>query len=421
MRKRTGDWRDLLSAYSLALETNKVFVGFCAALLTALVMFGASLAYAWCGANGLLGPLKEVSAPLAQLGTLGGERPLPWLLLAGRGLTALRDFLPLLDPFYGNLCHFALSILTYAALFCVWGYAGGVVSRLAVLEYAKDDLPTLGEARQTAGGRFASYVFALWWPLVIILVCTLMNTLGGVIASIPILGRFLLVFPGYPLLLISTGAIVFVVIVSVLALPMVVPAVSASGRGGLENWIAACSYVIYGLRRFVCYALLAGVVGLIAAVLAWAVVEMLIFFIFRTVSFGFLGSPWMDYNVVDGARVLVPGTAGGWNGFFSFVMWILLLLLRGIPAGYAFSYFFTAGTVVFFLMRKSVDNVEIEEIYEEEEELQGEDLGAFPAQEAPAPEEGGEAGEGPESEQEEDEPAEEPEAPEESEGGEGAT
>jgi len=410
MRKRTGDWRDLLSAYSLALETNKVFVGFCAAVLMAFVMFLASWAYAWCAGHGLL----EASAPLKELGTLGGERPLVWELLAGEGLVALRDFLPLLNPFYGNLCHFVLSIFTYAALFCVWAYAGGIISRLAVLEYAKDDLPTLGEARQTAESRCASYLFALWWPLIIVAVCILMNTLGGLIASIPVVGRLLLVFPGYPLLLISTGAIVFVVIVSALALTMVVPAVSAGGRGGLENWLTACSYVIYGLRRFVCYALLAGAIGLIAVVALWAVVEMLIFLVYKTVGFGFVhGSAWMREDIVAGRSVLVP-VAGGWNGFFSYVMWVLLMVLRAIPAGYAVAYFFTAGTVIFFLMRKAVDNVEIEEIYEEEEEeVQAEDLGAVPVEEMPE----GEPAEEPEPEKpEEQEPAEEPEPQEEAEG-----
>ena len=53
MRKRTGDWRDLLSAYDLALEGNKVYVGFVAIVVTVLAMAAAVFLYGLCASAGL--------------------------------------------------------------------------------------------------------------------------------------------------------------------------------------------------------------------------------------------------------------------------------------------------------------------------------------------------------------------------------
>lgn len=407
MRKRTGDWRDLLSAYDLALEGNKIYVGFIATVLTVMVMAGAAFLYAQCADWGLV---TAASDEVCALGELAGPDSVVMSLVGGRGLEMLGTFVPLLNPFHGGVGHFVFSLLLYAVLFWVWSGAGGIISRLAVLEYARDDLPTLSEARRMVRANRGPYVLALLWPLIVIAVCSLLNAVGGLIASIPYLGRILLVFPGYPLLVISTGAIVFVVVVTVVGFVMIVPGISTGGRGGLESWITACSYVMYGLRHFVCYTLLAGVIGVVAAVVAWGLAELLILLMYQTVNIGFVHSTsWLVYQAHGADIALLPVETGGFYGLFSIIMVLLLLLVRALPAAYVFSYFFAAGTVIFCLMRKEVDNIEIEEVYEEEEE---EEAGAEveEAAEEPAAEAAEQAP--PEEEATEEESAAEEEAPE---------
>ena len=397
MRKRTGDWRDLLSAYDLALEGNKVYVGFVAVVMTVLVMAAAVFLYGLCVSAGLDAATRELS------GTSGfNALSVFTLLVMGQGFEMLGTFLPLLNPIAAGLGHFIFSLLLWGALFGVWSGAGGVISRLAVLEYARDDLPTLGDARQLVRSKRCSYMLALVWPLIVIAFCAVLNILGGLIASVPYVGPVVLVVPGYPLLVISTVAIVFVAVVSVLGFGIIMPAVSASGRGGLESWITACSYVLYGLRRFVCYTVVAGIIGVISAVVAWALGEVLIYTIYKTVQMGFVRDlAWLDYEV-SGAGIALYSAGTGWHGFFSTLMVALLMIIRAVPAAYVFSYFFTANTVVFFLLRKEVDNVEIDEVYEEEETEEEVEGLAEPAAAAPAE---------PEAEEKpaEEEPAEEPE------------
>ncbi|MHC4480936.1 MAG: hypothetical protein ACYS1C_08230, partial [Planctomycetota bacterium] len=387
MRKRTGDWRDLLSTYALALDAKKIYVGFIATLFTVAIMVAATILYAY------LAELKLVSAPPAGLVGLGQWDSESYMLghfAHGTGMQMLSAFLPLLNPFRGGLVHFIVSVLLYCGLFWAWSGAGGVISRLAALEYARDDLPTLAEARAVVSDHRGALFFAPVMPLAVIIVLTILNALGGLVASVPIIGRILLIFPGFPLLLATGVTIVFLVVFGVLSFGMMMPAVSVGGKDAFESWSTAYSYVLWGLRRFVCYSLIAAAIGVVSAVVVWALTEFAIYAIYQTVGIGFLRRMgWMLYEsaVVGGQfRITLAPTGGGLAGVLGVIVWWLFLGVRAIPAAYVFSYFFTASAVIFLLMRKDQDNIEIEEIYEEvEEEEEGLGEEEFPP---PAPEEG---------------------------------
>jgi len=389
MRKRTEDWRDLLSAYSLALDAKKISMGLLATVATVAVMALAALLYAQ-----LLGDARAPDA-LALLGTAGGEQGVLWQLMRGTGLKMLGAFLPLFNPFHGGLGHFILSSLMYVALFWVWSGPAGVVSRLTALEYARDDLPTLAEAREMVRSKRKAYFLAPLMPFVAVLFLCGLNILGGFIASLlavvklGIIGRLILIFPGFPLLVASTVVIVFLIVLGALSFGLMMPAVSVGGKDGFESWSTAYSYVLWGLRRFVCYSLVAGVIGAVSAVVACWLGELLIYVIYKTVDIGNISSAiWLAYGTVlteQGASVAVMPAAEGISGVLSGILALLFLLVRAVPVAYVFSYVFTANTIIFFLMRKEQDNIDVDEIYEEEEEEAAEALEEEPTADISAP------------------------------------
>ena len=401
MRKRTEDWRDLLSAYALAVDTKKVLAGFLATLATVFVMVVATLIYS----NFV--DQRDPGTPawakdLAGLGLVADDRFLLWSFLRGGGLKMLGCFLPLLNPFKAGVFHFGMSVLTYLGLFWAWSGAGGVVSRLTALEYGRDDLPTFEEARAAVRAKRKAYFLAPVMPLAVIVVLSLLNALGGLVASVPVLGRILLVFPGLPLLFATTITIVFLAVFGVLAFGLMMPAVSVGGKDAFESWSTAYAYVLWGLRRFVCYTLLVGAIGVVASVVAWALAELVIYVIYHSVSIGFVGGEdWLCY-ATDKGMLLAPA-GSGLNVILSGVFVALLLLVRAVPVAYAIAYFFTANTIVFLLLRKEQDNIEVEEIYEDS---QGEEAGES---ELVPSEEQVEEGEGEEAPSEEGaEPGDEP-------------
>jgi len=377
MRKRTGDWRDLLSAYSLALDAKKMCMGLLAIVYTIAVVGLTMVLYSVLGATGVI----------AELGEVSGENSMFLRLMDGEGAQVFAELSSIFNPFSGGLLHFVLSALMYTALFYVWTGPAGIVSRLAALEYARDDLPTLAEARQMVRSKRKAYFLAPMMPFLFVLFMCVLNLIGGFIASAPWgIGRILLIFPGFPLLLASTVVMVFLLVLGVLSFGMMMPAVSVGGKDGFESWSTAYSYVLWGLRRFVCYTLLAAVVGLIAGFLACRLTDLLIYLVIKTVNLGYVRSTaWIEYTLTSTGLQLAPagdGFAGGTSNIYV----TLLLIVRALPLAYIFSYFFTANTIIFLLMRKDQDNIEIDEIYEEvEEEEEIEPIEEAPTVEAPAP------------------------------------
>ena len=403
MRERKGDWRDVLSAYTIALDAKKLYMGFVATLGTALVMVFSAMVH---------GALVGQSA-VGKMGDLAADQHIFNDWLQGN-LNALAAFVPVLNPFAGGMWHFLVSILFYVLLLVVWSFMGAVISRIAALEYGRDELPTLADGVDMARKKYAAYFFAPISPLIGVVFFSLLNALGGLIGSIPYVGPVLMVVGIVPWF-ISTVIIVFIAVLGVISFSMMYPAISIGGKDAFEGWSSAYSYVLWGFNRFVGYSVVAAIIGILTTVAAWALCEFFIYTLLQTLHYWYIGGQtWVSYAALSGPyymtevfmspadSLLMRGTSG--------VMLVALLCVRAIPAAYLFSYFFTAGTVICFLMRKHVDRIEIDEVYEEEEE---EEFGEMPEEPEAGPAGTAAEEEGTEEAEEEEEPAAEQEPAEE--------
>ncbi len=362
MRRRTGDWRDLLSAYELAFGFKQLYAGLCAVAATVFVFWLFSTLYTVLVA-GSSGPIVLHAMPWG--GTEGALLP---EFLAGGGLKVACDYLPLLNPIGGGLVHLLLSGLFYVALFAVWSGPAGVISRLAALKYGRDDLPTLREAREMLAGRRKDYLMAPTWPLIFIFGLLFLNILGGLVAAVvPWVGRLLFI-PGVLMMVVVTALAVFLAFFGVLAFGMMFPAVSASGKDAFESFCTCYAYAWWGLRRLIGLTVVAAAVGVVSTFVVGFLAEATISIIDTTVGIGFFReTAW----ITNDGGTLAPAGGGVISGFASLCVLAVLLLVRLLPAAYAFSYFFAAYTVIFLLMRKDQDNIEIDEIYEEADEEEG--------------------------------------------------
>ncbi|MFO8007925.1 MAG: hypothetical protein R6V05_09325 [Candidatus Brocadiia bacterium] len=294
---------------------------------------------------------------------------------------------------------------------------GGIIARLTALEYARDDFPVLADAKHMVCSRRKDYFLAFLFPFLFVIGPAVCNLAIGLLSSIPGIGRILLVvlYPVGGLL----GFISWLFAIGwLLSFGLMMPAISVDGKDSFDGWSTSYAYVLWQFGRYVCYMIVAGVIGIIAAVVAYWVVEGLIYVIYQSIDMGFLRSvPWLLYD----AGGPVGGTGweqGGLAAVTSGIIAVLTLALRGIPVAYVISYFFTANTIVFFLLRKHVDNIDIEELYEEEveEEISPAEvpMPEQPEQEPVAPEPEAPEPEAPEAEEAAEPEPEEPEdAPEE--------
>jgi hypothetical protein len=72
MRKRTEDWRDLLSAYSLALDAKKVWMGLVATVASVAIIGLTAVVYEWI-TPGVLGGLGSPTSDKSMLWQLMGR------------------------------------------------------------------------------------------------------------------------------------------------------------------------------------------------------------------------------------------------------------------------------------------------------------------------------------------------------------
>ncbi|MBS3763219.1 MAG: hypothetical protein KGZ25_07960, partial [Planctomycetes bacterium] len=226
MRERKGDWRDLLSAHSLAVDAKKLWLGFVATLATvALIAVFAMVHFG-----------KAPATALAQMGNFRGPENMLFRFMEGDSKSVLMAVLPLLNPFAAGWQHFAFSLLFYLLLMAVWSVCGGAITRLTSLQYARDDIPTLHDALEMIRSKRKAYYFAPVTPLFGIMIFAFCNMIAGLIGSIPFVGPWalaiLLPFGVLP----STLILTFIIVLGVATFGLMFPAVSIGGKDAFEGW-----------------------------------------------------------------------------------------------------------------------------------------------------------------------------------------
>jgi len=408
MSTRKGDWRDLLGAHSLAVDAKNLWMGFVGALGVVLLIALFSTVY------GAFFPASQVKS----LGVLSGSSSAivqgaqgHWILLdPTRGLGGvivdvmplfnanvpgaprppggvIVDVMPLFNPFAGNVGHFVLSLVFYLLVLGISTYYGGVICRVTALKYGRDEMPSLREATAMVRDKRKSYYFCPVIPLLLIVCLALFNIVLGLIGSIPVVGPWVMILANI-FAALNTVLLACVIVLAVLSYGMMLPALGIGGKSAFEGFSTAYGYVLWGLNRFICYTALAALLGAITTAVAAALVELFIGLFGASLDMGLVGSSngIVEYGMaLIGRGVEFSGPGGGGlplGGRIAAVCFaVIVSLARFLVLGYAFSYFYSANTIICLLMRKHVDRIEIDEIYKHKPE----------EEEAPTPPQGGEA------------------------------
>ena len=218
MKERKENWRDILTGFTLALDAKKVCMGFVAVFGTLLALLGFSSLHTL-----ILGKSAVTMFSDPQSGSFA-----LWGLLEGKRIASVSNILPLLNPFAGGILHFVISVVMYTVLFAIWSYFAGVITRITALEYGRDELPLLKDGTKVAKAKYKAFFLSVLSPLVAIAIFALLNTLGGLIGSIPYAGPILMIIGIIPWF-ISTAILVFLIFLGVLSFGLIFPNVSIGG------------------------------------------------------------------------------------------------------------------------------------------------------------------------------------------------
>lgn len=291
---------------------------------------------------------------------------------------------------FWNCLYFTLALLWSLA---VWALFGGAVTRMAAVEAARREKTGIGEALRFTLARYLSFLSAPLIPLAFVVVILLFLIVFGLFHMIPLFGEVVVDTLGW-FLVLGAGIVAALVLAGLAGWPMMYATLSAEGSDAFDALSRSYSYVYQSPWRYIWYCLVSLAYG---AVVVFFVVFMGSLAVYLG-KWGISQTPWIstagrspDYLFVYAPRSLgwrelllhrSPAlTADGtiepgffrdfhfWNyvgavtvgGFWLYSFFLLVV-------GFSYSYFWSASTIIYLLMRRHVDDTELDEVYLEEEE-----------------------------------------------------
>lgn len=261
----------------------------------------------------------------------------------------------------------------YCVIFAIIGLfviaiAGGAICRISALQFARDEKPGLTEALRFSLGKITSFITAPLVPLAIIIFIGFFIFLLGLIGNIPIAGE--LIMGIFMFLAFIAGALITVVLIGAVAgFNLMFPAVAYDGSDCFDAISRSFSYVYAKPWRMGFYTIIAAVYGAICYVFVRFFAFLLLWVTHFSLQLGVLGDNkklttiWSEpqfMNLCDPPDL----SAANWSQTVAAVMiYLLLLAVVVLVVSFIISFYFSANTIIYSLMRKNVDNTALDDVY----------------------------------------------------------
>ena len=269
--------------------------------------------------------------------------------------------------------HPAYCIIFFIIMLAVFSISGGAVCRIAALQFARGEKPGLTEALRFSTNRFLNFFTAPLAPIGIIIFIGLFIFLLGLVGNIPRAGE-LIVGLGMPLALFAGVLIAVIVIGAVAGLNLMFPAVAYDGSDCFDAISRSFSYVYARPWRMVAYTAIAALYGsfcytfvrLFAFLSLWITRWLLQLGLWAdngSQEVNKLAAIWPkpEFRYLLGSSS--PATTNWTESMAAFLVYLFLLVIVGLVVSFIISFYFSANTIIYSLMRKTVDNTALEDIY----------------------------------------------------------
>jgi len=272
-----------------------------------------------------------------------------------------------------------LYFILFGALFlCVWSLFGGAIARIAAVHVADEGRKlSIRQGLNFAISKFLSYISAPLIPAIIVLVIGIVMAAGGLLFYIPWVGGPVagLVFF---LALIGGFVITLVILGTAGGFNLMYPTVAVEGSDSFDAISRSFSYVYARPWRMLFYSAVAIAYGaltyLFVRLFIWLTLAMTQFFAgwwfrsendegVRAWTAMFPPPDLMALPYVADRLALDGGSAVG-----SYLIAIWCHLCIAMLGAFAISMYFSANTIIYYLMRKEVDATEMDDVYLEQPE-----------------------------------------------------
>lgn len=269
--------------------------------------------------------------------------------------------------------HPVYCIIFFIIMLAVISISGGAVCRIAALQFARGEKPGLTEALRFSTNRFLNFFTAPLAPVGIIIFIGLFIFLLGLAGNIPRAGE-LIVGLGMPLALFAGVLVAVIVIGAVAGLNLMFPAVAYDGSDCFDAISRSFSYVYARPWRMVIYTAIAAIYGsvcytfvrLFAFLSLWITCWLLQLGLWAdngSQEVNKLAAIWPkpEFRYLLGSSS--PATTNWTESIAAFLVYLFLLVIVGLVVSFIISFYFSANTIIYSLMRRTVDNTAFEDIY----------------------------------------------------------
>lgn len=287
-------------------------------------------------------------------------------------------------------CHTAYSVIFFAVALAVMALTGGAICRIAALQFAQGEKPGLTEAVRFGVKKFTGFVTAPITPAAILVFIGAFIFLLGLCGNIPIVGE-LSVGLFLPLAFVAAAIVAVIAIGTVAGLSLMFPTIAYEDSDCFDAISRSFSYVYAKPWRMGFYTAIAVVYGAISYVFVRFFSFLLLWITYRFLQLGFLQKNaklhaiWPEPHFADflGSPTTVQEMWSTSTGAFLIYIWVLVVV--GLMVSFVISFYFSASTIIYALMRNRVDRIALEEIYTYSDEMAAEPAAVqTPAEETPS-------------------------------------
>ena len=353
MRAHKQNWLDLFKGFRIALDVKKMLLGMFGVYVHLAVLIGlGKLTLRWW---------PEVFAGLERFSDSPGEA-----LSQVASAASTRLFAAMAHPLAGPGAGGGYRELLFLAggsilLLAVWSLFGGAIARIAAVDFARDERPSLGEALAFAAKKFGSFFWSPIVPLIFAFIFLCCNALLGLIGRIPGVGPivlgilfFLTAFSSFIVLLLVIGAVFGAMFMWPTIAMEGTDAFDAISRGFnylfARPWKTLWCWLVMSAYGTVSIAFVAG--------FAWLFLHKIAL---GSVAIG-LGAESQDI-----VRSLWTWGIGAEVGVPSLIAVILIrvavIMAWGLVLGFVASFKVTGMTIIYAVLRRDVDGTDMAEVY----------------------------------------------------------
>ena len=252
----------------------------------------------------------------------------------------------------------------------VWAVCGGAVTRTVAVDLACGERVSWSKLVPFVATRFRAYFAAPLIPLLVVAAVTAGSALVGLLLradwSTVVAGLL------WPFLLLAWTAMTLLLVGLLFGWPLMFPTISVEGMDSFDALSRSNNYTFHRPLHYLFYALVASLFGLLSWWLVANLAAAIIYLPFWAASWGG-GDPRITAIMAQAQAAGAAGlarapelSAAGKLG--AGIIWFWALCVKLVALGFLYSYFWTASTAIYYLLRRDVDATEMDEVYLEDDE-----------------------------------------------------